>query len=205
MNRFRLPSKVLALVRQTHPTDDLSLTLESLLEQTHRPETVVVCLADPAFTPSAALRPYLPYVHCCSPQSLTALPSRALGSYLMILEAGESLRATAIEALELVLDLHSEVALVHAAPPSSHQVPFTDAGGKYRPASTAGVVGPAVLSRLPEEHAQDALAMPREEYWQRLLREGHLFYAIRHPLGWPCPRDNTVRTDEWSAYGERVR
>jgi hypothetical protein len=187
MNRFRLPSDVSVIVRQDHITRDVGQTLESLLEQTHPPRTILVFLPDHVPGPLSALRPYLPYVKCCSPTSLASLPLRDIGPYLMTVHGGEWLTATALEALELVLDVHDDVALVHGAwgtqGYTAHSGPST-ARGKYRATPATRIQGPAVLYRCPASRPVDAIRMAREEWWRHLGKQNQCFYNIPHLLGY---------------------
>ncbi|MCY0899378.1 MAG: hypothetical protein OWU33_10675 [Firmicutes bacterium] len=187
MNRFRLPSDVSVIVRHDNTAMNVGQTLESLMEQTHPPRTILVLVPDHLSGPLSDLRPYLPYVKCCSPTSLASLPLREIGPYLMSVHSGEWLTATALEALELVLDVHDEVALVHGAwgiqGGTASTVPSTPRG-KYRATPATHIQGPAVLCRTPASRPFDVIRMAREEWWHHLGKQNHCFYNIPHLLGY---------------------
>ncbi|PSR20831.1 MAG: hypothetical protein C7B45_13155 [Sulfobacillus acidophilus] len=116
MKRFQLPSPITVVVRTNANAGYLPQCLESLLEQSQAPQQIVLLGPLRSNLPSAVL-PFLRYVTCVDEQAFdawTQVSDQIRTPYLMPLTAHDELSPTALEALELVLDVRKGTGLVRA-------------------------------------------------------------------------------------------
>lgn len=167
MNRFREPSDVTAFVAGGAQAD-LTVTLESLFEQSHPPDQIIVV--------GSTAHPYRSLVTSLtwdSPDVRRVLVSTSRlyrTPYIMAMAAGDRIHSTAVEALELVLDVRQDVDWVCAFPSNAEGSSRHLPGALYRRDSLLTMGVPNVIALLDAE-AQ-----------QRLLDQGG-FYRVPHSLG----------------------
>lgn len=195
MIRFSPPSKVTVIV-ETDQHDYLVDSLESLLEQTHRPAEILVSPRNPDAEVVRAIKPYLRFVTIVEP-----LQNRVRTPYVAIMPSRQWFAATALEALETVLDLHPDLAAVHAerwelsgqdAPIRTRTVPRF---GKHDALDSHTILSPAALFRIiPGTRFETSMRAT----WNHLARFSGTCFGIPHPLGF-C-RVPSLADQEFSAW-----
>lgn len=182
MKRFQPPSNVTVVVQVGPFAQYLPQCLDSLLEQSHAPHQIVVTdLNDDQLQPSA--KPFMRYVtpmeHFRSPAWKRTWVRT---DYLLPLSAQDWLSPTALEALELVLDMREHTGLVHA------RAWIGNSGHWQKGFESSCVMPPALLIRCAALSSSaltpEVLAQVHTGGALSLLQPGWSIYHIPHPLGY---------------------
>jgi hypothetical protein len=182
MKHFQPRGAVTAVVFAGAMAAYLPQCLESLLEQSQAPQQIVLISPGHAHLPVSAL-PLLRYVTHVDGRAWNAwrkAEASVRTPYLLPLWAHDELYATALEALELVLDVRSHTGMVQAQASTQRNV----VGKCPEGALTSSVTLLRCAAMRQNTSMQDVFARSRTDQHIFLLQPGWPVFTITHYLAY---------------------